>query len=120
MPKNIYAHTAPGADYPEYVSVNATDDPDKFTVSVRSPPKVEQGSYVCGYARDKGQPGRCTPGDEHCNNYCNMAPDKGPMADHPASCEHTREGSTAMATLTMVQMDEMSGAIQRAITGTAV
>lgn len=37
MPKNVYAHTAPGASYPEYISVNETDDPNLFTVSVRSP-----------------------------------------------------------------------------------
>lgn len=46
-------------------------------------PDVEK-TYVCGYASDKGQPGRCTPGDDRCNNYCNMAPAKGPMQPHPA------------------------------------
>lgn len=25
----------------------------------------------------------CFPGDDACNNYCNRAPQKGPMAEHP-------------------------------------
>lgn len=25
----------------------------------------------------------CHPGDSTCNNYCNLAPQKGPMAKHP-------------------------------------
>jgi hypothetical protein len=120
MTKNVFAYTAPGGSYPEYVSVNETDDPDQFTITVRTKPKVEAGSYLCGYPRDKGQPSRCTPGDEHCNNYCNLAPQKGKMAAHPASCEHTNEGATAIIALTMVQMAELSGAIHRAITGTSV
>lgn len=44
------------------------------------------GIYVCGHARDKGQPGRCTPGDDRCNNYCNLAPQKGPVQAAPAEC----------------------------------
>lgn len=120
MPTNIYAHTAPGSSYPEYISVNETDDPDKFTVTVRSAPTRQQGSYICGYARDKGQPGRCTPGDEHCNNYCNMAPEKGKMADAPLPCEHVTEGPTAIVTLSMAQIDQMSGDIMRAVTVTSV
>lgn len=47
-------------------------------------PDVEM-SYICGYASDKGAPGRCTPGDDRCNNYCNLAPTKGPMQPHPAT-----------------------------------
>ena len=120
MPKNIHAFTALGGSYPEYISVNETDDPNLFTITVRSPPTVEKGAYVCGHARDKGQPGRCTAGDERCNNYCNMAPQKGPMVDHPAPCEHVREGSSAMITLTMPQIDMLAGDIMRGITGTAV
>lgn len=120
MPKNVHAHTAPGADYPEYISVNETDDPNLFTVTVRSAPTKREGSYVCGYARDKGQPGRCTPGDDHCNNYCNMAPEKGAMQDHPRPCEHVGEGPTAIITLTMPQIDQLAGDILRATVGTSV
>jgi len=34
MPRNIFAYTAPGADFPGYVSVNQVDD--KTPVIVRS------------------------------------------------------------------------------------
>lgn len=47
MPKNIFTYTAPGSDYPEYISVNETDDPDKFTITVRSPRKADG---TCGDA----------------------------------------------------------------------
>ena len=120
MPKNVHAYTAPGASYPEYISVNETDDPNLFTITVRSAPTKRDGSYICGYARDKGQPGRCTPGDDRCNNYCNMAPEKGRMQDHPLSCQHVDEGPSAVITLTMAQIDQLVGDIQRAITGAAV
>jgi hypothetical protein len=38
-PENIYACTAPGADFPEYVSLNRSDA--GMTVSVRSPKKAD-------------------------------------------------------------------------------
>jgi len=41
MPRNVHAFTAPGVAYPEYISVNETDDPDKFTITVRSPAKKD-------------------------------------------------------------------------------
>jgi hypothetical protein len=118
---NVYAFTAMGAKYyPEFISVNETDDPDLFTITVRSKEVVRDSEYICGYAADEGKPGRCTPGDEHCNNYCNMAPEKGPMADAPMPCSQTTEGSMAVITLTMAQMEELAGAIIRANTGKAV
>lgn len=120
MSKNVFAFTAAGSSYPEYVSVNETDDPDLFTITVRSQPVVRQGVYVCGHAKDKGQPGRCTPGDERCNNYCNMDHEKDKMADAPMPCEHVSEGASAVITLTMQQMEELAGSIIRATTGTAV
>ena len=119
MTKNIYAHTASGADYPEYISVNETDDPDQFAITVRSKPTVRQGVYICGFARDKGKPGRCTPGDENCNNYCNSDLTR-KIADSPLECEHTTEGETATISLTMQQMEDLAGAIIRANTGTSV
>ncbi len=73
MPKNVFAYTAPGSDYPEYISVNETNDTNLFTITVRSP------------RNDDGT-----------------------------------EGASATITLTMPQMDELAGAIIRAITGTAV
>lgn len=120
MPKNIFAYTAPGGNYPEYISVNETDDPDLISVTVRSKPAVRAGVYICGYARDKGHPGRCTPGDERCNNYCNMAPEKGKMADSPLPCHQVEEGSQAVITLTIGQTEELAGAILRANTGKAI
>ncbi|MDH6265557.1 hypothetical protein M2360_000947 [Rhizobium sp. SG_E_25_P2] len=41
MTSNIHAFTAPGASYPEYISVNKSGD--SYSVSVRSPRK-EDGS----------------------------------------------------------------------------
>lgn len=120
MTKNVFAFTAAGSNYPEYVSVNETDDPDKFTITVRSASTKRQGCYVCGQAIDKGQPGRCTPGDDHCNNYCNMAPQKGAMQDAPLSCEHVCEGPSAIITLTMQQVDQLAAAILRATAGQSV
>lgn len=120
MSKNVFAFTAPGASYPEYISVNETDDPDLFTITVRSPPTVRDGAFICGNPSDKGQPGRCTAGDDNCNNYCNMAPERGKMADAPMPCRHVREGATASITLRMDQIDHLTGALMRALVGTAV
>jgi hypothetical protein len=41
MPKNVHAYTARGASYPEYISVNETDDPNLFTITVRSKAKAD-------------------------------------------------------------------------------
>lgn len=71
MNKNVFAHTAPGASYPEYISVNETADPNLFTITVRS--------KATGF----------------------------------------NEGATAMVTLTMLQMEELAGAIVRANIGAA-
>lgn len=85
MTRTLGAHTNPGSLYPGYVNFTREDD-GTVTVYLRGDPATVDGVFVCGYARDKGQPGRCTPGDEHCNNYCNMAPSKGPMQPAPAPC----------------------------------
>lgn len=90
----IAAHTNPGADYPGYINFTREDD-GTITVHFRGDPSKRDGVYVCGCAADKGKPGRCTPGDEHCNNYCNMAPSKGPMQKAPLDCVQVFEGSTA-------------------------
>lgn len=94
MSKCISAHTNPGADYPGYINFTREDD-GSVTVYFRGDPIKRDGEYICGYARDKGQPGRCTPGDDHCNNYCNMAPAKGPMQKGPLPCSHTASGTAA-------------------------
>ena len=64
MSENLFAHTALDPIYPGYVSINRTKDGD-VEVTVRAEPTTRDGSYICGFARDKGQPGRCTAGDEH-------------------------------------------------------
>ena len=74
MSKNLYAYTAMGLQYPEYISVNETDDPNLFTITIRSKP-----NSVREY-----------------------------------------DGPTAEITLTMVQMNELAGAILRGITGDSV
>ena len=73
MNKNVFAFTAPGANYPEYISVNETEDPDKFTNDERCP---RREARACG--------------------------------------------DTSRVPLTMQQMDELAGAIIRAVTGAAV
>lgn len=87
---NIFAYT--GVDqYPGYVSINRMANGD-VSVTVREAPTIhEDGVYVCSY---QGGPGRCTPGGSTCNNYCNMAPEKGPMMDRPLPCRQVIEGRT--------------------------
>ena len=94
----IGAHTKIGSDYPGYINVTRTES--GVVVTVRADPEIRQGAYICGHPADKGKPGRCTPGDERCNNYCNMAAAKGPMQDAPAPCTQVIEGSTSAVELT--------------------
>lgn len=98
MRKVITAHTKLDPVYPGYVNISGEAD-GSVIVTARADPTVRDGVYICGYASDKGQPGRCTPGDEHCNNYCNQAPEKGPMADSAKACFQTFEGATASVRL---------------------
>lgn len=77
MTKLLVAYTKPGSDYPGYVNLTEQDD-GSVILTVRGDPTVAKGRYICGYASDKGCAGRCTPGDEHCNNYCNLAARKRP------------------------------------------
>jgi len=103
MSKCINAHTNPGFD-PGYINFTREDD-GSVSVHLRGNPSTVDGFYICGHASDKGQPGRCTPGDDHCNNYCNLAPQKGPMQPHPAKCSHVKVGATAMLTLSAADFD---------------
>lgn len=106
MSKCIAAHTNFDPSYPGYVNFTRNDD-GTVTVIVRADPKKVEGSYICGYASDKGQPGRCTPGDDRCNNYCNMASAKGPMPDAPADCSHVREGACASVKLAVADFEAL-------------
>ena len=109
MSKNVAAWTAPGAECPEFV--NFTQDGDEVIVTVRAPATRREGAYVCAHARDAG-PGRCVPGGPTCNNYCNMAPQKGPMADHPFRCTHVDCGATVSMRLPKAEFDRMIGEIR--------
>lgn len=93
----IGAYTKPGASFPGYI--NARRDGETVTLTVRGDPTEDEGAFICGHDRDRGQLGRCTPGDEHCNNYCNSALEKGPMQDCPKPCKHIIEGKTVTITL---------------------
>lgn len=107
MSKCIAAHTNADPTYPGYVNFTREDD-GSVTVIVRGDPKSVEGIYICGYVpRDKGRPGRCTPGDDRCNNYCNMAPQKGPMQKAPTDCTHVRDGACASVKLSAADFDAL-------------
>ncbi len=98
MTKLVGAHTNFDPMYPGYINFTREDD-GSVSVYLRGDPSIKDGAYVCGYARDKGQPGRCTPGDGNCNNYCNMAPEKGAMQPAPQNCQQVICGETVKLTL---------------------
>ncbi|RVC71293.1 hypothetical protein EN759_00320 [Mesorhizobium sp. M00.F.Ca.ET.038.03.1.1] len=104
----IAACTTLAPVYPGYVNFSRNED-GSVDITVRADPKTVSGAYICGYARDKGQPGRCTPGDEHCNNYCNLAAEKGPMQPRPLPCEQTFEGGTAVVKLSAAEWEKLIG-----------
>lgn len=97
MSKCITAHTNAGLD-PGYINFTREDD-GTVSVHLRGNPKTVDGEYVCGYPHDRGKPGRCTPGDQSCNNYCNLAPQKGPMQKSPLPCKQIYSGESATLTL---------------------
>jgi hypothetical protein len=105
--KLIGAYTTLGPIYPGYVNASRDDD-GSVVVTTRGDPETREGIYICGHAADKGTHGRCTPGDEHCNNYCNMASQKGPMQDSPNPCSQTYEGKTVSVRLSA---DEWAGLV---------
>lgn len=106
MSKCISAHTNPGSEYPGYINFTREDD-GSVTVHFRGEPSKREGCYVCGYAADKGKPGRCTPGDDRCSNYCNEAPQKGPMQKAPRDCTQVFEGATATLKLAAADFEAL-------------
>ena len=102
----IAAYTTLAPIYPGYVNVRR-EDGGSVIITVRGDPTVRDGEYICGRASDKGAHGRCTPGDDHCNNYCNMAPQKGPMQDHPLPCQQTLCGETVTLRLTSAEWADL-------------
>lgn len=107
---DIIAHTKLDESYPGYINIKRQDD-GSVVLTMRGDPSSRAGCFVCGTAKDKGQPGRCTPGDEHCNNYCNMAPEKGPIQPAAAPTTQIFEGPTAVVTLTAEEWDGLAKAI---------
>jgi hypothetical protein len=85
----VAAHTNLGS-YPGFV--NFTRQPDgSVNVCVRGEPTEVEGKRVCGQT--------CLPGGPHCNNYCNLAPGKGPMASSPEKHTYLKEGVMAVVRL---------------------
>jgi hypothetical protein len=104
--KKIGAWTAPHGSYPPYVNITFEDD--EAIVTVREAPVEYEGVYVCGFkGRDDHSPGRCVPDGPACNNYCNMAPEKGPMQDHPLPCRHVKSGQTVVVRMPLVEFQAM-------------
>lgn len=98
IPENIFAYTAPGTTYPGYVSINRDANGD-VSVTVRSAGTgPHKGVRVCRNRAD-ATGWDCYPGGPGCNNYCNMAPQKGPMQDRPESIEYYKEGVTSEFTV---------------------
>ncbi|MER9912808.1 hypothetical protein NKJ71_19470 [Mesorhizobium sp. M0050] len=110
---NVAAYTKRDQLFPGYV--NVTNDERGVVVTVRGDPKTIDGAYICGHAHDRGRPGRCTPGDQSCNNYCNMAPEKGPMQDAPLACKQTHCGETVSVRLSVDEwttlLKDLSGVV---------
>lgn len=100
------AFTEISGQFPGYINFNKAED-GSMTVTVRSAPSTRNGGFVCGFApRDTGQPGRCTPGDANCNNYCNHDHSK-PMADHPLPVEHIYCGQSASLTISAADWSDL-------------
>lgn len=84
------AHTKPGHSYPGYL--NLKRDGQEFVLTVRGDPKPYHGIAVCGVD--------CLPNGPMCNNYCNLAPGKGPMKPGPMPMDHVKCGETVAIRLT--------------------
>lgn len=102
MTKCIAAHTKIGSE-PGYINFTREDD-GTVSIHLRGNPETIDGEYICGYEADRGKPGRCTPGGMNCNNYCNLAPQKGPMQDRPLPCKQTYCGESATLTLSVADL----------------
>lgn len=88
MKDTIFAHTPAGGEiYPAYLNISLEDG--RIVVTLRGNAVETTGVRVCGVS--------CHPGGEACNNYCNQAPQKGPMAPRPASYNFMKEGATVSA-----------------------
>lgn len=110
MTRVIAAKTKPGCHYPGYVNVSEMGD-GSVAIVVRADPDIRKGVHVCGHRSQRGEPGRCTPGDDRCNNYCNAAPEKGKMQERPTPCEHITVGITSRVVFTAEEWADVRAAI---------
>jgi len=95
---NIFAFTEVNHEqpsYPGFISING-DESGNVVVTIRESPTVRDSVYICSH---ESGPGKCTAGGPTCNNYCNMAPQKGPMQDRPLPCQQVLEGKQATFTI---------------------
>ena len=111
MSKCLSAYTKLDQIYPGYINYTQESN-GTISIYVRGDPKVVDGAYLCGFPKDKGQHGRCTPRDDNCNNYCNMAPNKGPMQDHPKPCKQVICGETVKLSLSQKEFDVFQARLQ--------
>lgn len=93
----LAAWTAMDPVYPAFL--NFTRDGDEVVVTARGHATPVSGVRVCGQT--------CHPGDENCNNYCNSAPDKGPMADSPLPHNFERDGPTVQIRMSVGALDAL-------------
>lgn len=64
MNKNIFAYTAPGSNYPGYVSINRTPDGD-VTITVRAAPDTSSADHpLPGVVAEYTIPGNVWPYQE--------------------------------------------------------
>lgn len=93
----LAAHTLTDPSFPAFVNFTRNED-GSVTITLRAHATQREAFFICGHAQDRGKSGRCTPGDDRCNNYCNMAPEKGPMKDSPKPTNQVTCGQTVSAT----------------------
>lgn len=84
------AHTKGSITFPGFL--NLKQDGEDFILTVRGDPKEYRGIAVCGV--------NCLPGGPLCNNYCNLAPQKGPMQKGPVAMDHVKCGEQVQLRLT--------------------
>lgn len=104
--KLLSAYTGPtGEAYPAYVNLSL--DGNEVVVTLRAAATKREGVFVCGYhPRDTRTPGRCTPGNKHCNNYCNTRPGE-PMPDAPRDHTHIDCGATVSMRLPLAEASKL-------------
>lgn len=95
------------SENPGFFRVRSFQDGSVLIAIRKKPVHEKKGFYVCSYERDKGRPGRCTPGGSRCNNYCNMAPEKGPVAAHPMPYLEEREGDSIQLVLEKEEWEKL-------------